>query len=139
MEERLDPQCYAIIGAAMQVHKVLGHGFFENVYHEALALEFKKRNIPFRHEVDIPIFYDGVRLKTVYRSDFVCYGEIIVEIKAISKLGSVHIAQVLNYLKATNMERGVLLNFGSKSLERNRIKNKYLNSTNSKNSRQQRV
>ena len=136
MGQRMDPQCYDIIGAAMHVHRVLGHGFLENVYHEALMIEFQKRNIPFEHEVDIHIEYDGVILKSHYRADFVCYDSIIIEIKALSKVSKAEFAQIYNYLKATGFRRGVLLNFGGSSLEYNRVTNKFLNSTNSKNSRQ---
>ena len=131
----IDPQAYAIIGAAMHVHRVLGHGFLEKVYHEALMIEFRQRSIPFQHEVAIPIKYDGVKLKTFYRADFVCYDSVIVELKAISALGNIELAQVMNYLKATSFERAVLLNFGSESLEYNRIANRFLpNSRNSRNS-----
>ena len=129
-----DPKCYAIIGAAMHVHRVLGPSFLEKVYHEALMIEFRKRGIPFLREVEIPISYDGVLLKTHFRADFVCFGSIIVEIKAITKLGNIEFAQILNYLKATGYHPGVLLNFGGNSLEYHRIKNKFLNSNNSKNS-----
>jgi len=84
----------------MEVHRELGCGFLEAVYQEALREELSSRNIPFRAEVEIPIFYKGKRLKTGYRADFVCYESIIMELKAISKLSGIETAQVLNYLRA---------------------------------------
>lgn len=116
-----DPQTYAIIGAAMEVHRVLGHGFLEAVYQEALALEMTARNIPFEREKDLAIDFKGFPLKTRYRADFLCYGEIVVEIKAISSLTGHDEAQLLNYLKASHGHRGLLLNFGSPSLQQKRM------------------
>ena len=120
---RRDPRTYAVIGAAMEVHKQLGHGFLEAVYHEALALEFTKRDISFLHEVQLPVFYKAQQLSTTYRADFVCFNAIIVEIKAIKQLGQVEEAQLINYLKATNFELGLLINFGAPSLEYKRRAN----------------
>jgi GxxExxY protein len=116
-----DPQTYTIIGACMAVHTDLGHGFLESVYQEALAIEFTRQGIPFVAEQAIPIDYCGVRLLTHFQADFVCYGEVIVELKAISGLSSAHTAVVINYLKATSMERGLLVNFGTERLEYKRF------------------
>ena len=116
-----DQETFAIIGAAMEVHRVLGHGFLEAVYQEALAEEFTIRGIPFRREVELPVMYKGRELKTAYRADFVCYGSIIVELKALEKIGGTERAQVLNYLKATGINRAMLLNFGSPSLQHERL------------------
>jgi GxxExxY protein len=91
------------------------------VYQEALKEEMSSRGILFRAEVEMPIFYKGKLLKTSYRSDFVCNDSVIVELKAISKLGDIESAQVLNYLRAGRIERGLLFNFGSKSLEHRRF------------------
>ena len=105
-------ESYAINGAAMQVYNTLGIGFLEAVYQEALALEFTKRGIPFEREKELKIYYDGQELKTTYRADFVCYGDIIVETKAVSDLDNCHRSQVYNYLKATGFKLGLLYNFG---------------------------
>lgn len=116
MEDR-DPQTHAIIGAAMEVHNELGPGFLESVYHEALAMEFDRRGIPYRKEVEIRIRYKGNEMKSFFRADFLCYDEVIVEIKAISELTGADEAQLINYLKATRIERGMLLNFGGERLQ----------------------
>lgn len=116
-----DPQTYAIIGAAMEVHRVLGHGFLEAVYQEALAMEFAARNISFEREKDLAIAFKGTPLKIGCRADFLCDGEIVVEIKAISTLTGNDEAQLLNYLKAGQFHRGLLVNFGSPSLQTKRM------------------
>jgi len=116
-----DPRTFAIIGAAMEVHRQLGCGFLEAVYQEAFAIELTMRDIPCQREVDLPIFYKNRKLKTSYRADFICYETVIVELKALSKLGKVDEAQIINYLKSTGSPVGVLLNFGSASLEYRRF------------------
>jgi GxxExxY protein len=116
-----DPQSHAIIGAAIEVHRELGRGFLELVYQTALALEFQERRIPFKAEVALPVRYKGKLLTCGYRADFVCFEDFLVEIKAISKLSTVDDAQLLNELKATGYQRGLLLNFGSRSLEVKRL------------------
>lgn len=112
-----DPQTHAIIGAGMEVHRQLGPGFLEAVYQEALTVELTDRGIPFRRELELPVHYKGRRLPCGYRADFVCYESVIVELKALNVLGGIEEAQLLNYLKATFLERGLLLNFGRPSLE----------------------
>lgn len=115
-------ESYDIIGAAMHVYNVLGHGFLEAVYQEALEIEFKKRNIPYEREKELRINYEGVELHQTYKADFVCYGTIIVELKAVQNLDDSHRAQVHNYLRATRFKLGLLVNFGnSEELERERI------------------
>ena len=116
-----DPRTYAIIGAAMEVHRQLGCGFLEGVYQEAFAIELTMRDIPYQREVDLPVFYKNRKLNISYRADFICYEAVIVELKALSKLGTVDEAQVINYLKSTGFPVGTLLNFGSASLEYRRF------------------
>lgn len=105
----------------MTVHNTLGNGFLEEVYQEALEIEFKEQKIPYEREKNINILYRNVPLKKFYKADFLCYGEIIVELKAQSELTSNHRAQVLNYLKATHKKLGLLINFGEKSLKYERL------------------
>ena len=107
-------ESYDITGAAMHVYNTLGPGFLEAVYQETLAIEFKKRGIPYEQEKELKVFYDGQELKQTYRADFVCYGNIIVELKAVSELDNSHRSQVYNYLKATGYKLGIIFNFGSR-------------------------
>jgi GxxExxY protein len=112
-----DPNTYAIIGAAMEVHRELGHGFLEAVYQEALAVEFAERGIPFQREVELPVRYKGRILACKYRADFLCFDSVVVETKAIATLTTVDEAQLINELKATEFTVGLLINFGAPSLE----------------------
>ncbi len=105
-------ESYAVNGAAMKVYSTLKEGFLEAVYQEALAMEFAKRGIPFEREKELKIYYDGKELQTTYRADFVCYDDIIVELKAVIDLDDTHRSQVHNYLKATGYKLGLLYNFG---------------------------
>lgn len=105
-------ESFSINGAAFKVYKTLGHGFLEAVYQEALELEFQKRGIPYEREKELKILYEGVVLKQTYKADFVCYGNIIVELKAVAELDDAHRSQVYNYLKATGYKLGLLYNFG---------------------------
>jgi len=119
--DHVDAQTYAIIGAAMEVHRALGAGFLEGVYQEALAIEFATRAIPHKCQAPLKIFYRGTELTTHYKADFVCHDHIIVELKAQTRLTSADQAQVVNYLKASRLDRGLLLNFGTSSLEHKRL------------------
>jgi len=114
-------ESYKIIGACMEVHKTLGCGFLEAVYQEALAIEFDHRKIPFEQEKRLHITYKNNLLKKEYIADFVCYGKIIVELKALSQLQKEHIAQTLNYLRITDFELGLIVNFGTSSLQYKRV------------------
>jgi GxxExxY protein len=116
-----DPQTYAIIGAGLAVHRELGCGFLEAVYREALALEFRRREIPFVSEVLLPIDYKDTRLSLAYRVDFVCYDAVLVEVKALREIGPIEHAQAINYLRASGKHRAVILNFGARSLQHQRI------------------
>jgi GxxExxY protein len=119
--EARDAQTHAIIGAAMEVHRVLGPGFLEGVYQEALEVELSLRGIPYEFQRKLPVAYKERVLKCFCRADFVCYQEIIVELKALQKLTTMDDSQVINYLKATTFERGLLFNFGTPSLEFKRL------------------
>ena len=116
-------ETYNIRGAIFAVHNELGCGFLERVYQDALEYEFSARSIPYEREKEIQIMYKGKPLGEPYRADFVCYNKIIVELKALSELDGAHRAQVINYLKATKMKLGLLINFGETSAKVERILN----------------
>jgi GxxExxY protein len=101
----------------MEVHRVLGSRFLEPVYQSALEMEFGLTDVPYAREVEMPIHYKDVPLGVRYRADFVCYGEVLVELKAIDRLTSREDSQVINYLAASGLRRGLLLNFGAASLQ----------------------
>ena len=104
---------FEIIGAAIEVHKELGHGFLEAVYQEAIQIEMARRNVPFDPQRSLRIRHKDQILKKEYVADFICYGRIIAELKALDKLTGREEAQILNYLKATGFRVGLLINFGS--------------------------
>ena len=106
-------EVYAIIGATFEVYNTLGSGFLEAVYQEALSIELKNRHIPFQEQTPINIAYKGIKLNTVYYSDFLCYSQILVEIKALDFLISSHESQLLNYMHGTKLPVGLLINFGN--------------------------
>lgn len=113
----------SIIGAAMEVHRTLGCGFLEKVYQEALEIELKSRCIPTEREKLIYITYKGIPLAQPYKADFVCHNDIILELKAVSKLDDVHRAQIVNYLKASGYQVSYLFNFGETRLKFERFIN----------------
>lgn len=113
VEIYLKEEVYQIMGAAMDAHRELGNGFLEAVYQEALERELSTRNIPFKSQLPIKIKYKDIFLRKEYVADIICFDSIIVEIKALSKLGGNEESQILNYLKATNFKVGLLVNFGS--------------------------
>ena len=116
-----DPRTYAIIGAAMEVHSQLGCGFRESIYQDAFTLELKDREIPFIRELDFPVIYKGRRLNSHYRPDFICFEEVVVELKALSEISPAEESQLLNYLKVTGYHTGLILNFGRPSLQQRRF------------------
>ncbi|MCW3786752.1 GxxExxY protein [Plebeiibacterium sediminum] len=116
-------ESYQIIGACFNVHSQLGPGFLEAVYQEALEMEFEKQNIPFERQKKLTIIYEGKALRKYYVADFVCYGKIILEIKAVNGFYRDQFNQTGNYLRAINYKLGLLVNFGTSSLTHKRILN----------------
>ena len=119
-EEIKDDLTYKIIGCCMKVHNTLGNGFQEVIYQRCLAIEFEKQGLGFAREEEMPIFYDDVQVGT-RRADFIVEDQVVVELKALIKLEDVHLAQALNYLQAYKIDKGLLINFGAKSLEVKRL------------------
>jgi len=105
-------ESYAIIGACFEVYKDKGCGFVEPVYQECLSIELQHQDIPFIEQQELDLYYREKKLAHIYKPDFVCFGKIIIEIKAVTKLADEHRAQVMNYLKATGFQLGLLVNFG---------------------------
>ena len=125
MEEKIifKDESFKIIGICMNIHSIMGHGFLEAVYAEVLEKEFIKNNIPYQREVKLDLFFNGEKLDKKYKADFVCFDDIILELKSVSFLHDNFSRQTLNYLKATNKKLGLLINFGEKSLKHKRIIN----------------
>jgi GxxExxY protein len=113
----LKDEVFAIVGAAMEVHSVLGPGFLEAVYGDALAIELTTRGIPFERETAIRVAYKDRLLDHSYRSDFLAWGKILIELKAIRSLGDLERAQAINYLRATRLPLALLFNFGAPKLD----------------------
>lgn len=109
----LKAEVYEIIGAAMEVHKILGSGFLEAVYHEAFEIELSLRKIPYESQKFLTNEYKERVLSANYKADLICYDQIVVELKALDRLSGREQAQLINYLKATGMQVGLLINFGS--------------------------
>jgi GxxExxY protein len=120
-EEIKDDLTYKIIGCAMKVHSVLGNGFQEVIYQRALAIEMTKQGLSFERELEMPLFYDDRSIGS-RRVDFLVEQKVMVELKALTKLEDVHLAQGLNYLVAYKVDLGLLLNFGAQSLEVKRLR-----------------
>jgi GxxExxY protein len=106
-------EAYEIAGASMDVYYTLGRGFLEPVYQEALAVEFKRRRIPFDREKRLDLFYKGTKLQKTYSPDFVCYEKIVVELKVIPRITNIEVAQLINYLKVMRLRLGIIVNFGA--------------------------
>jgi GxxExxY protein len=115
-----DELTYKIIGCAMKVHSALGNGFQEVIYQRCLAIELEKQKLLFARELEMPIYYEDVEVGT-RRADFIVENKVLVELKAVIKLEDVHLAQGLNYLQAYKIDKGLLINFGSTSLEVKRL------------------
>lgn len=116
-----DMQTYKIIGAAMQVHTALGGGFLESVYQEALEIELQALGIPYEREKLLTITYREKTLKASFKADFVCFGSVIVELKALQQLSGTEESQVINYLKASQLHKALLINFGTEKLQYKRL------------------
>ena len=110
-----------VIGAGMEVHRVLGCGFLEGVYQEALEIELKSRGVPFSRQPEIRIQYKNHTLAKTYQPDLLIEGRLVVELKALDRIGAIEESQLLNYLKATGIKVGLLVNFGARSLEWKRM------------------
>ena len=117
-----EEKTHKIIGCAMKVHTALGNGFQEVIYQRALAIEMEKQGLGFQREMELAIFYEGINIGT-RRVDFLIEDSIMVELKALIKLEEVHLAQAMNYCQVYNLPIGLLINFGSKSLEFKRVYN----------------
>lgn len=116
-------ESYRIIGSSMKVHTELGPGFVESVYQEALEKQFLKDGVPYEREKLLNVWFDGQKLKKHFKADFVCYGLIIVELKATSMIHNDNLEQTRSYLRSTNFQLGIIINFGQKSLVYQRIIN----------------
>jgi GxxExxY protein len=117
----LPEESYNIVGAAIEVHKIIGCGFSEAIYQEALEKELQLRNIPYSREKIYYVTYKDQILSKHFRPDLVCYDKVIVELKALPEITDEHVAQVLNYLKASGLRLGIIINFGTETLEYKRI------------------
>lgn len=117
MQRYREKETYKIIGICMEVHRNLGPGLLEVVYKDALELEFKENNISFEREKEYSIEYKGIILPHKFYADFIINEDIVLEVKAIKEFSSEHIAQILNYIKLSNSEVGLLINFQTKSLQ----------------------
>lgn len=125
MEKKIDDELtYTIIGCAMKVHNTSGNGFQEVIYQRCLAIELERAELKYLREQEMPIYYEGIHVGTG-RADFIIANEVMVELKAMVKLEDVHLAQALNYLTAYQLEKGLLINFGSTSLEVKRLFQKH--------------
>jgi GxxExxY protein len=105
-------EVYQIIGAAMDVYYQLGRGFLEPIYQEAFQIELGRRGIPFKPQSEVTIFYKEQPLNKLYKPDLICFDKVVIELKVVDRLSGIEAAQILNYLKATKMRVGLLINFG---------------------------
>ena len=124
-----EEETFKIIGACMKVHRSLGSGFLESVYQEALEKEFTSQKIDIQRQVKLKLMYDGQPMKKYFVADFLCYDKVLLEIKAASFLVKDAEAQIINYLKSTELPLGLLVNFGQKSL----VWKRFINTSNPRN------
>jgi len=106
-------EAYAVVGAAMDVYYTMGIGFLEPVYYGAMIVELGRRHIPFESQKKLDVFYKGIKLDKIYFPDFVCYEQIVVELKVVPRITNIEVSQLLNYLKITKKRLGLLINFGA--------------------------
>lgn len=123
MELICKTEAYEILGAAMAVHRELGSGFAEKVYQDALEVEFQERGIPYERETPMRVTYHGHELKAEFIPDFICYGSVIVELKAVKELDDIYRSQAINYMKVADMDLSLLINFRAQSLQHERFPN----------------
>lgn len=117
----LRDESFKLIGVCMEIHKELGFGFREAVYKEAIEIEFAGKSIPFEREKLFMISYKGIQLRQKYSADFIVFGKIVLEVKATSMLVDAFLAQTINYLKASHLHLGIIVNFGQSSLTFKRV------------------
>ena len=106
-------EAYAIIGAAMEVYNELGPGFLEVIYHDAMKVELSEQYVPFESQKELTVYYRGHQLPHSYMADLICHDRILLEFKAVKGIHDAHLAQVMNYLKATGLALGYVINFGN--------------------------
>jgi len=121
MELLYKDEYFKIVGASMEIHRLLGSGLLEIVYKDALEYEFRQRGIPYEREKEYPVEYKGVILPHKFYADFVVYHNIILEVKAVSNIVNEHLAQTLNYITLAKSQLGIIVNFGASSLQHKRV------------------
>ena len=117
-------ESHKIIGAAMAVHRYFGCGFSEKVYQDAFEVELKNQGIPYQREIQLHAEYNGIKLSSVFIPDFICYNQIIVEMKAVKEIDSMHRSQAINYAKVSGLPLAILISFGEASLKFERFPNR---------------
>jgi len=121
-------ESHKIIGAAMAVHRYFGCGFSEKVYQDAFEVELKNRGIPYQREVPLHAIYNDIELSSLFIPDFICYDQIIIELKAVKEIEDMHRSQAINYAKVSKRALAILINFGEPSLKFERFPNRHINS-----------
>ena len=124
-------ESHKIVGAATAVHRYFGSGFSEKVYQDAFEVELKSKGIPYQREVQLHATYNGIELSSLFVPDFICYDQIVVELKAVKEIDNMHRSQAINYAKVSGLPLAILINFGEPSLKFERFPNRKPNSFNS--------